>query len=185
MLHIIHLRTHYTNGSGIWIIRRPMELYTAPSFTTRNSSVTMRNDSKQNAAHLRTKWLGRGIGTPASNARSEVQISAPRPDFLTSVVVLFSSYRKTTRRCLRLGYKLFLPHPFHFIIHYNATIQRHTDRQTQSVLKQAILGQPHISCQYCARRTVVESFTFYNFCVNIFYSQKSIPTCCTVSLKMS
>jgi len=43
----------------------------------------MRNDSKENAAHLRTKWLGRDVGTPASYARSEVQISAPRPDILT------------------------------------------------------------------------------------------------------
>lgn len=48
--------------------------------------------------------------------------------FPNGVVVLCSSYRKTTCRCLRLGYNLFLPHPFHFIIHYNATIQRHTDR---------------------------------------------------------
>jgi hypothetical protein len=45
--------------------------------------VTMRNDAKENAAHLRTKWLGREVGTPASYARSEVQISAPRPDILT------------------------------------------------------------------------------------------------------
>jgi len=75
-----------------------MELYNAPAFTTRNSSVTTRNDSKQNAAHLRTKWLGRGVGTPASNARSEVQISAPRPDFLT----VLSFYSVPTGK-LRVG----------------------------------------------------------------------------------
>ena len=75
-----------------------MELYTAPSFTTRKSFVTLRNDSKENAAHLRTKWLGRGVGTPAFYARSEVQISSPRPDFLT----VLSFYAVPTGK-LRVG----------------------------------------------------------------------------------
>jgi len=75
-----------------------MELYTAPSFTTRNSSVTLRNDSKQNAAHLRTKWPCREVGTPAFYARSGVQISAPRPDILT----VLSFYSAPTGK-LRVG----------------------------------------------------------------------------------
>lgn len=123
--------------------------------------VTMRNDSKENAAHLRTKWLGREVGTPASYARSDVQISAPRPDILT----VLSFYSVPTEK-LRVGASDYdKTSSFHtpstslftIMLPFNA-MQTDTERFEINKLKQL-----HISCQYCARRTVFESFTMYIF----------------------
>jgi hypothetical protein len=95
----------------------------------------------------------------------------PETGYPNGFVVLFSSYRKTMCRCLRLGYNLFLLHPFHFIIHYNSTIQRHTDRHRAFWNKQYLNNLTfHVSI---VQDELLSKISHCTFSVQIYFIHKN------------